>query len=216
MPGFGVTSTNSDSFAPAVPFDLGGRRQNRRVPGLRRGRSWEERGDEGQCAWTILPWLMADGRLGHGHRSLAISQQPASACLLLDLVDRARAAADRGADERALLAAEDGAEARAGRRRAADRPSRSSSSRAPTFDAPHRRGSGRADGRARSALARRARPAPHVVHRVARRGCPFASDTASAPDAAVADRRPGRRARRRASAGRRGYVYTSAARDARD
>src|SRR5262245_38768289 len=54
-------------------------------------------------------------RSGSGSSRLA-----ATFLLVLHLVERARAAADRRADQRALLAAEDGAEARAGRRRSAD------------------------------------------------------------------------------------------------
>src|SRR5260221_14129488 len=52
------------------------------------------------------------------HQPLAISHDAALA--FFDLIQRARAAADRGADERALLAAEDRAEPGAGRGRAAD------------------------------------------------------------------------------------------------
>src|SRR5947208_13998854 len=53
---------------------------------------------------------------------LSLSQPPATSHQLpfYGLVNRAPAAADRGADERALLATEDSADARAGRRRSAD------------------------------------------------------------------------------------------------
>src|SRR5262245_13469024 len=140
MPGFGVTSTNNDTLPPAAPTSTGaatmvaclepGSPRNCKLGAL--VWAWavvERRSRTKKKVFTrplyMAQWLMA-GWLNNGVNPNVqpLSHQPRRALLLPGFVDRARAAADCRADERALFAAEDGAKAGTGRRRAADHEGR--------------------------------------------------------------------------------------------